>query len=225
MRMKFLAVLFFGVALLTASTASARESTINCHCFKDRSYDPEQPHKVTDYLLATTHNSFFAQAFALNKADVVRARMGGIAGEDLWLVHYLSEKSGIHTRELMDARADKGFWSVVIRELSLPADTLGPQVQAIAQQGGDDAALAAAVADETAGRLLAVEAGVLKSLRDRGAGTQQVLLAVFLSRQTGRPAGDIFAEVQAQKTTWGEVLASTGLTPAQIEPEIVKLMQ
>jgi len=225
MRMKFMAGLFLVAALLTAATASARESTINCHCFKDRSYDPQQPHKVTDYLLATTHNSFFAQAFGLNKADVVRARMGGIAGEDLWLVHYLSEKSGIHTRELMDARAEKGFWSVVVRDLSLPANTLGPQVQAIAQQGGDDAVLAAAVADETTARLLAVEAVELKSLRDSGAGTQQTLLAVFLSRQTGRPAGDIFAEVQAQKITWGEVLASTGVSPDQIEPEIGKLMQ
>ncbi len=114
--------------LLTGSTAFA-ETAITCHCFKDRSYDPQQPEKVADYLLATTQNSFFAEVFGIKKFEVVKSRMSGTSAEDLWLAYYLAGRGGIEPEALLNARALDGSWAVVVNKLDLPTQNLGEELR------------------------------------------------------------------------------------------------
>ena len=86
-------LLFFFLALTPAEFIWA-ESTVNCHCFQDRAYDPQRAYAADPYFLATTQNSLLANLFGLSKKDVVRAKMAGANGDSLWVSHYLAKKSG-----------------------------------------------------------------------------------------------------------------------------------
>ena len=46
---------------------SFAESTINCHCFQDRSFDPGDKFAADDYILATSFNSLLAKSFDITK--------------------------------------------------------------------------------------------------------------------------------------------------------------
>ena len=88
--------------------------TTACHCFKDRSFDPANPGKSDEYLLATTQNSFLAAVFNIDKKYVVKTKMSGGSGTDLWIAHFLAQKTGINAQELISDRRTAGSWKSVI---------------------------------------------------------------------------------------------------------------
>ena len=56
------------LALVLAPLPAAAIPAITCHCFTERAYDPALPFVADPYFLATTQNSFFAAAFAVENA-------------------------------------------------------------------------------------------------------------------------------------------------------------
>ena len=51
------------VCLGTTGLPVFAQSTINCHCFLDRSYDPADKFAADEYILATSFNSLLAKSF------------------------------------------------------------------------------------------------------------------------------------------------------------------
>ena len=62
-------VLLLLFATMGAEPASS-EMVTGCHCFKQRSYDPEARFAADDYILATSFNSLTANIFNIPKRQV-----------------------------------------------------------------------------------------------------------------------------------------------------------
>jgi hypothetical protein len=219
--MKSVAPIAILVLLLTAAPALAN-SVIQCHCFQDRSLDPSQPSKVDPYLLATTQNSFLASTFGVSRSQVVRKRMSGTPAEELWIAYSLGEKTGTHPDTLQGARRAEGSWKGVLVKGGHNPDSFGALIAA-ALQSGSDQTLADAIADETVSRHLKIERSELEELRTRGASTQEVVLAAFLSERAGRPAVAIWSEVNGGETSWGLVASNLGVELNKMEEEFNRL--
>ena len=58
--MRVLIVVVVTLFVFLTPLAAVAMPTINCHCFRDRSFDPQQPQAADGYFLATAQNSFFA---------------------------------------------------------------------------------------------------------------------------------------------------------------------
>lgn len=184
------------------------ESTVNCHCFQDREYDPQRSFAADPYFLATTQNALLANLFGLSKKEVVRAKMGGADGDSLWVGHYLAQKSARPIGEIEAIFSEKGSWSGVVQQLKVDPESLNPGfVAALDEQGK----LAKLVVDEKLGVHLDEEQPQLLLLRKQGADNKQTIMAVFLSKSSSLKSSELFAQVADGQVSWGRLLAEQGL--------------
>lgn len=203
--------------------AIAAESTINCHCFTDRSFDHQNPEKVVPYLLATTQNSFLAVAFNAQKFKLVKDLMSGVPSDQLWIGHYVAAHSGYDNKSVMTMRQIKGNWSAAMLEAGLPGERLAPALVA-ALEKEDDAQLAAAVVDEALLYLLQVDAGDLKRLRAAGADNREAILSFFLAKRTGQAAPEIYRSVVNGATNWGTLAFVNNVQINEMEQEFKSIL-
>ncbi|MHB8709031.1 MAG: hypothetical protein ACYC9I_09175 [Desulfuromonadales bacterium] len=205
------------VLLLALASPAPGAPSISCHCFQDRSFDPAEPRRVEPYLLATTRNSFLAVAFGQSKKETVRLRMAGTAGADLWIAYYLAAKMNVPAGELLQSRNKTDSWLNVLAGRGIDPGQTGPLFGNVLAVGGNDQTLADAAADETLGTVTGVAPGELIKFRERGADTGEIILALLIAQRIGQPALDLHADVQASRTTWGGLIDSVGIQPAEME--------
>ena len=167
--------------ILTLASFTWAESTVNCHCFQDRAYDPQRAYTADPYFLATTQNALLANLFGLSKKDVVSAKMGGASGDSL---------------------------GSVVKQLNIDPEQLGPLfVTAL----NDKQKLATIVVDEQLTENLDVETLQLQQLRGQGADNQQTVIAVFLGHLSNPEPAELFSQVEDGESSWGNLLAEQGL--------------
>jgi hypothetical protein len=184
------------------------ESTVSCHCFQDREYDPQRATAADPYFLATTQNALLANLFGLHKKDVVKAKMGGADGDRLWIGHYLAQKGNQPHAEIEALYSQKGGWSEVIKELKIDPEQLGPRfVAALSNQKK----LAMVVVDLQLMAHLDVAPAQLQKLREQGADNQQTVLAVFIGQLSALGSVELFAMVVGGKASWGSLLSEQGM--------------
>ena len=94
-----------------AAPAAQAVSTPSCHCFRDRSFDPERPSAADPYLLATTQNTLFSLVFEVPKKSVVQAKMTGTTGANLWVAYWVAARSGLRAEDLLEARRGSNGWT------------------------------------------------------------------------------------------------------------------
>jgi len=211
--------------ILVSAVPTWAEPTVNCHCFKDRNFDPEYPRKVEPYLLATSQNSFMATVFQVEKFKVVKERMSGVSGEDLWVAYYLWKKTGIEPASLLNARGMEKSWNGVISKAGIDEKSLDPGFRKALEKGSGVESLASAVVDEALCRFLGGRSDTLDTLRSTGATNQEVILASFFSRKLKQPAAELLAAVRAGQLTWGGLANDHGVKITEMDKELLKLMQ
>jgi hypothetical protein len=218
------AVVYCTIFLILLSSPVLAAPAISCHCFTDRSFDAGRPDAADPYVLATTQNSFLAAAFDIDKKEIVKARMSGTSEEDLWIGHFVAERSDRTFDEVAEARKQSPTWSEALTLLNPDPDLLGSRFAA-ALEGGSEADLSTAAADEVLTTRLRVAPEILKELRTSGASTREAIISLFLSRRADHPALAFFTEVRAGNKTWGQLLDGLGIEPGMIEGEIRKMLQ
>jgi hypothetical protein len=198
----------FLLLVLTPANFTWAESTINCHCFQDRAYDPQRAYAADPYFLATTQNALLANLFGLSKKDVVRAKMGGANGDSLWVGHYLAKKSGKTLDEVKPFFSTREGWASVVKQLNINPEQLGPLFVAALD---DQKKLATIVVDGQLTENLDVEMLQLQQLRGQGADNQQTVMAVFLGQVSILEPVELFTLVENGQSSWGHLLAEQGL--------------
>ncbi len=210
--------------LLGFAAPSLAAPAISCHCFQDRSFDPQRAAAADPYFLATTQNSLLAATYGISKKEVVRAKMGGRVGEDLWLAHTLAVRTGQNAAQWQEARAASGSWAGAIAKAKVPDKTLGPSLVRVLKGKPDDRELARAVVEEVLIQRAGIAPEVLAGLKKQQATPQETILACFLSRQTGKPALGLLEAVQSKNRTWGSLLAEHNIAASEIEPRVVRML-
>jgi hypothetical protein len=200
-------------------------AAVTCHCFRDRIYDPSQPGKIDPYLLATTGNSFFAVAFGIPKKAVVKSKMSGNPGEDLWIAYFSAVKLNLRPVTLMASREKEGSWKKALQGWDTSLAPLGKPFRAALERDEGDGTLAAVAAGETLVALTGSSREEIDGMLSLGSSAQQIVAAVLFGRWSGRPAPGVLEEVKSGKSTWGSLLNATGITPDGMEARIRSLLQ
>jgi hypothetical protein len=195
------------------TAASAAEPVAACHCFRERTWNPEKPAAADPYILATTRSSLLSAAFGPPKAELVSAAMGGRAAEDLWVAHWAGTRLGRPAADLLSARDRTGGWAAALAG----AKGLGASFDAALAAGGDARALAALAVEDVLRARLGAGPRDLQALRSAGASIEELVLASVLARHLGVPTAPLVREVRAGRTTWGAVLDGAGLAPKAMD--------
>ena len=94
------------------------ESTIQCHCFKNRSYNPADKFASDDYILATSFNSLLAKVFSIPKRQIIMSKMNEGVGQDELLISLkISKMTGADIQEFFRLRKDNNTWAAIISGL------------------------------------------------------------------------------------------------------------
>jgi hypothetical protein len=205
------------------SSQAAAESTVNCHCFTDRSYDHQNPGKVVPYLLATTQNSFLAVAYNANKFNLVRALMNGVPAEQLWNLQYFSSRTGQSVSSLMKLHGMKGDWSAALSEVSVSFDLFSDDLQN-ALKTKNDKLIAAAIVDKSILQFLQGDVKELNRVRAAGADNREAILSFFLAKRIEVSAAQIFQSVKDKTTDWGTLAFTNNVQIDKMEQEFKRLM-
>ncbi|HEX9049668.1 MAG TPA: hypothetical protein VF841_03965 [Anaeromyxobacter sp.] len=210
------------LAVLAAPTAAVRaEIAVECHCFKDRTWDPARPESADPYVLATTRSSLLSAAFGVGKGDVVRAVMGGTRPDDLWIAHWAGARAGRDPAALLAARERLGSWRAALAG----ASGLGLVFEGALARGAADGALSAiAIDDVLLGRLHA-NAEDVALLRAARASSEEVVLAAVLAARLRAPAMPLLARVRSGSASWGSTLHDVGLAPHDMDAVVRTLVR
>jgi len=198
-----LCLILFLFSVISASAAS----TVECHCFQERQFNPQKSRAADPYFLATTQNSLLASLFKVEKKSLVRAKMSGRDSNDLWISHYLAEMSGKSLLEIDRVRSSGESWGRVVAQLEIGADQLKPQFVALL---GKPEELAALIVDNSLIEQLRVPKSSLVNLRSQGSENKELILTVFLAQGNGADPLNIYSHVNDGES-WGKLLHDQGL--------------
>ncbi len=200
------------MVLLVVCPPVRAEPVMQCHCFKDRSFDPKKPILADPYLLATAQNSFLASVFKISKKDIVRAKMSGVKGDDLWIANYLAGLMGRDANSLLNEKEEFESWKAVVA--SLPVNDLKKDKSKFHKaliNGASDKNLAFLIVDNIFIRHLQIKSEEIKKVRALGARGEETILAVFLSIRLKCSPSDVYRPISLGETSWGRSLDSLGI--------------
>lgn len=204
-----------------APPAAPAAATGGCHCYRDRTFEPDRPAAADPYILATTRSSLLSAAFGVEKRSLVAAVMSGTPAEDLWVAHWAGARTGRPAPALLALKEDRGTWAAALQ--GLPGLTGGA---AAALAGGADArALAALAVDEVLLARMGAAPAALQALRAGGASPEERILATALAAHLQAPTAPLAAEVRAGRATWGRILTEAGLVPKDLDGLVRRLVR
>lgn len=218
-------VLFSLSILLLLPVLSPAASTIACHCFADRSYDPSRPALADPYFLATTQNSFFAALFNVDKKTVVMKKQAGSSADDLWVAYWVASRSGLTGEALFAQRGKMASWKDVIATLGLSAKALGEQFAASVTAGAPTNRLAQEIVDDVLVRRRLFGIRDLAVLRKEWASNQEVIITALIAAKTKRSPIQIYRNVKTGLESWGSLLNEAHIQPSVIQSEFVSLLK
>ncbi len=198
--------------------------TINCHCFTDRSYDPDRPAAADPYYLASTQNTFFAAVYHTDKKNLVLKKQKGTTMEDLWVAFWVADKAGANPEVLLQARQDKGFWHEVLPPAGISAEQLGAPFFDALRTEGAGSPLDQLVVDDLLTRFHLLNAVQRGELRQDGASNQEMILAALIGKKTGRSPAQLYKNVKLGPKSWSGILDEARIELAQLHREISGLL-
>ncbi len=194
----------FCLLLLLIPALTSAESTINCHCFQDRTFNHRDTAAADPYFLATTQNSFIALIYGVDKRMLVKAKMSGTNGSHLWILLDVAARS----QQKID-RVDKDYlrtknWTTVFSDMNLTPQQLGEEYW---QLGETPEKLADHIVDNQLREQFGVSAANLNTWRKQGMNRKELILAILLE---GDPI-TVYNQVNSGRKTWGKLLYDQGL--------------
>ena len=187
----------------------------SCHCFRDRSYDPDNRFAADDYLLATSYNSLIARTFGISKGEIIMKKMrGGVNGNDLLIGLFLGATCGRSPELLLAIHDDGGTWQQITSSACGDKKSNDPALSALAQ--GNDARTVALITDFMLKKRYPPPEQAIKKIRSRLADDKKVALVLALAEQTGLAPDRLLTLYLDQKKSFAQIAHSHGLTPEAV---------
>ena len=190
--------------LLMLPLNSFAESTIDCHCFQNRTFNSQLPAATDPYFLATAQNGFMALVYGLDKKALVKAKMAGADSTELWIIYELAELSGRSAEDVTQYYQQTGSWRSVVLQLKLDPESLGVDAWVALES---PAQLEILIADRRLVKHLQVSSVAVAGGRAAGMNTQQLLLAIL----SGSEPEQLSYIGKSEQRSWGELLFEKGI--------------
>jgi len=203
---------------------AAAESTITCHCFQDRQFTPDHPQAFDPYLLATVQNRLMSHVFQVPRADIVKAKMGGLGNSRLWVAYYVAARSGRSLDEILEAHGRSTAWFDVVQQRTIDPEQFNSRFLADLVQKASEERLAWDIVSALLVDHFAYPTERLATLPVSDMAVQENILAATLGSISGQPLDAILAR-RDQYPSWGALLAAARLTIADLEAEMQRRLR
>lgn len=208
--------------ILTLLSPAAARQTDNCHCFRDRSYDPAHRFAADDYLLTTSFNSLISATLSVSKRQIVMIKMkGGIDPDELLIALYIADKAQAPVDALLAIRDNGGSWQSILNSPSLQQNAGTDPVFANIAAGTTGHDLTSLITDAMIGMYYHARPEQISSLRSEDFSNKELGLIFALNKQTTTPVEEIAGMARQKKMSWSEIAHHFNLTPAGVGKTIV----
>ena len=200
--------------ILGSAFPAFAESTIKCHCFQDRSYNPADRFAADDYILATSFNSLLARSFAIPHRQIILFKMReGVVQDELLIALKITKVTGADLKTLLSLRRKNKTWGEIISKMPqnniLKKDEILEAI--VAGMPSDEAG--ARIADEMIGEFYQVPPEHIKKLRMSGLNEKQLALVFILSYVSEIPSEKLVEQYKKLGRSWSEIAHNIGLEP------------
>lgn len=206
-------IIFLFCLYAPARKASA-ETTIGCHCFKDRSYNPANRFAADDYILATSFNSLLARAFDIPKRQIVMLKMQqNVEQNDLLIALKTAQATKVDLQKILDLRQKKEPWATIISDAAGDKIISNDPVLKAITTGLPDDRTATAVADALFAGFYKIPLAEIKELRENGLNEKELALLFILARTGNREPKKLVAQHEKDGKSWSEIANDLGIEP------------
>ena len=213
MKAKVFLICLLAVLYVTADSCLG-ESTIKCHCFTDRSYNPDDRFAADDYIRVTSFNSLLAKYYDISKRQIVMIKMNeGVAQDDLLISLELAKKTGIDLRKYLGLRRENKSWAEVIVGLSQQETIKKDRILQAVRSGMPAKEAGQMIADEMIAEVFRVEPEKLQTLRKSGLNEKEITLIHILSHTSEIPPEALMKLYKEQGRSWSEIAFNLGIEP------------
>jgi hypothetical protein len=190
------------------------ETTINCHCFQDRTYNPAAPRAADDYILATSFNSFLSRWFAVPKKEIVMLKMKeGVGQDDLLVGLQIARTTGIDLQQLLGQRRQGLAWSAIINDLVSDETIKKSRLLETIEAGLPVKEVGAGIADQLIGEFYAVPEATIQEFRQNGLNAKEMTLVLILAHARDQKAAALMKQHTKQGRSWSAIANSLGIEP------------
>ena len=210
-----LVFIILALFLVVPDRAISAETTINCHCFKNRTFNPADPRAADDYILATSFNSFLSRSFGVPKREIVMLKMKeGVGQDDLLVGLQIARTTGIDLQQLLGPRRQGLAWSEIISDLvqdnALKKDHLLEAIGAgipVKEAGGR-------IADQRITEFFVVPETTLQQFRENNLNEKEMTLVLILAHVGNCTPSELVEQYNEKNRSWSAIAAGLGIKPA-----------
>jgi len=196
--------------------------TDNCHCFRERSYDPAHKFAADDYLLTTSFNSLIAATLGVSKRQIVMMKMkGGVDPDELLAALYIADRTQAPMDLLLSIRDNGGSWQSILSSPALQGKNSTDPVIAKITGGaaGDD--ITSQITDAMISTYYQALPKKISDMREQYFSNKELGLIFALHKQSKTPMAKIVAMSRQQKMSWSEIAHYFNLTPSGVGKTIL----
>jgi len=215
-RLSFFVINMLFLAILPQGAHSSN-STNNCHCFKNRTFNSVDKFASDDYLLTTTFNSLLASEFTISKRQIIMMKMqGGVANNDLIISLYIARETGVEVPQLLTLKKNQS-WTKIIEQLKTEKTSLDTEntFNFITADISDDQIAAHITNLMIISRFSSTQES-LALLRDKKFTAKEIILIHTLASHTGTSVLAITDQYRKNGFSWSEIAYNFGLEPANV---------
>jgi len=197
--------------------AAGAEPAANCHCFRDRAYNPAARFAADEYLLVTIFNGLISRFFDIPKREVVMLKMqGGVDQNDLLLAYYIAKITATDPQGYLARRRDKQSWQAILS---------GPAMAAVGKNNPLLAAIKSGVGVKEGGRLVAETMiaaffaeppATIAAFHAAGLVPPEITLALLLAHTAKQQPQHLVDLHKKAGQSWSEIAHGLGLEPAAV---------
>ncbi len=211
----FLLSLAAALAVGGAPARAQDRKAAACHCFTNRTFDPEQPAAADPYILATARSSLLSAAFSVGKAALVQEVMTGTDPDDLWVAYWAGARTGRSPDALLAEKGRRGTWKAALGKAG--ASGTGDAFGRALARGEPTAVLAAIAVDDVLTGRMAADPAEVAALRKAGATSAEAVLSTLLAPRLRAQPQAILARFRSGSVSWGMLLDEAGMKPKEID--------
>ncbi len=206
-------VLLLLFATMGAEPASS-EMVTGCHCFKQRSYDPEARFAADDYILATSFNSLTANTFNIPKRQIIMLKMkAGIHQNDLLIALKISQDFNIDLQKLLSLHQQHHSWQTILADFKKLSKIKDNELLNMIRAGRPVNDLGLKVTNTMIADFYDIPKKDVEHLRLQGLNEKEMALCFLLFRNKQVNPEDIVRQVKINGQSWSEIAHKLGISP------------
>jgi DNA-binding CsgD family transcriptional regulator len=213
----FLLLVALVLFCLESAPFSFAESTLTCHCFTERSYNPADKHASDEYILVTSFNSLLSKFYGIPKRQIVMIKMSeGVSQDELLVSLKVAKITKINLRKFLGLRHENKTWAEIISGLSQNKAIKEDKILQAIRAGMSVNEAGARVIDEMIAQFYQVPGEEIAKLKMAGLNEKEIALLLLLAEAGGNKPETLMEQYTIHGRSWSEIAYNLGVKPETV---------